>query len=223
MSAEPGSREGQGRWPRVRRLIAVVVVLLFVGLLTYGLLSKAANRRIDESLANGMAPVAPSFKLPVLDPGQLPAPLAGRLRAPLAGAEVSLAELRGVPLVLNFWASWCVPCREEAPILQHGWRKLGPRGVLFLGLNMQDLTDDARSFLKDFGITYPTIRDQGNDVAQAYGVTGVPETYFISAHGRVVDHVIGVVDPSQLAAGARAALRGRILGTASGGAHRLQR
>ena len=95
--------------------------------------------------------------------------------------------------------------------------------ILFLGLNMQDLTGDARSFLEEFSVTYPTIRDQGNDVAQSYGVTGVPETYFVSARGRVVGHVIGVVDPSQLASGANAALRGRIVGTASGGAQRPQR
>ncbi|HKB52220.1 MAG TPA: redoxin domain-containing protein [Solirubrobacterales bacterium] len=222
MEAE-GRDESGRRWPRVRRLLAIAVVILFLGLLAYGLLSKATNKAIDESLANGTAPPAPGFELPVLEPGRMPAPLERRLKAPLAGTDLSLAELRGTPFVLNFWASWCVPCREEAPILERGWRRFGPRGVLFLGLNMQDLTDDARSFLEEFKITYPTIRDQGNDVAHSYGVTGVPETYFVSARGRVVDHVIGAVDPSLLASGANAALRGRIVGTASGGAQRPQR
>lgn len=202
--------------------MAIAVVLVFVGLLVYGLLSKATNRQIDEALAEGTTPAAPGFQLPVLEPGRLPAPLA-RLRERLAGEELSLAELRGVPFVVNFWASWCIPCREEAPILEQGWRRFGPRGVLFLGLNMQDLTSDAQNFLREFGVTYPTIRDQGNDVAQAYGVTGVPETYFITARGRVAGHVIGVVDAGELAAGARAALRGRVVGTAEGGAQRPQR
>lgn len=223
MVTEAEGQEARGRRPRIGRWAAIAVVLLFVGLLTYGLLSKATNEAIDESLAHGTAPVAPNFELPVLERGELPAALSPRLRGPLGAEQLSLAELRGVPVVLNFWASWCVPCREEAPILEHGWRALGRRGVLFLGLNMQDLTDDARNFLQDFGITYPTVRDQGNDVARAYGVTGVPETYFISARGRVVDHVIGVVDPEELAAGAQAALRGRVLGTANGGARRPQR
>jgi cytochrome c biogenesis protein CcmG, thiol:disulfide interchange protein DsbE len=216
-------QEAGGRWPGVRRLLAIAVVILFLGLLTYGLLSKATNTAIDESLANGTAPPAPSFELPVLEPGSLPAPLGRQLKASLVGEELSLAELRGTPIVLNFWASWCIPCREEAPILERGWRRFGPHGVLFLGLNMQDLTGDARNFLEEFAITYPTIRDQGNNVAGDYGVTGAPETYFVSARGRVVDHVIGVVDPSQLSSGASAALRGRIVGTASGGAQRPQR
>jgi cytochrome c biogenesis protein CcmG/thiol:disulfide interchange protein DsbE len=221
VEVEGGDRKGRGL--RIRQLITVAVVILFVGLLTYGLLSKATNKGIDEALAHGTAPPAPSFELPILEPGRLPVALAGRLKAPAADGSLSLAALRGAPFVLNFWASWCVPCREEAPVLQRGWERLGRRGVLFLGLNMQDLTGDARSFLADFGITYPTIRDEGDDVARAYGVTGVPETYFISAHGRVVDHVIGVVDPSQLTAGARAAIRGRVLGTADGGAQRPRR
>lgn len=218
MSEQP---TGPGRrWPR---FLAIGAALLFVGLLVFGLLSKGTSKRIDEALARGSAPPAPSFELPVLEEGRLTPSLARQLRGPLADESLGLAELRGVPFVLNFWASWCIPCREEAPILESGWRHFGPRGVLFVGLNMQDITEDARRFLEEFEVTYPTIRDQGNDVAQAYGATGVPETYFVSARGRVVGHVIGVVSEEQLAEGAKAASSGRIAGASPGGARRPQR
>jgi len=85
------------------------------------------------------------------------------------------------------------------------------------------MTGGARAFLEEFGITYPTIRDQGDDVARDYGATGVPETYFVSARGRVVGHVVGVVDEHQLAAGVRAARNGSVSGAREGGARRPQR
>ena len=222
MSATDSERSGPIS-PYVTRAISILAIGLFVALLAYGLLSKGANGRIDQGLAEGKAPLAPEFDLPVLERGTPPKPLARRLRAAMADAELTLGELRGIPFVLNFWASWCVPCREEAPILESGWRRFGPRGVLFLGLNMQDLTGDARGFLEEFDVTYPTIRDQDDDVAQTYGTTGVPETYFVSGRGRVVGHVIGVVSEDQLAEGARAASAGRVAGAKKGGAQRPQR
>jgi cytochrome c biogenesis protein CcmG/thiol:disulfide interchange protein DsbE len=220
----PSSEHARGRLRRnAPRLLAVASVVLFLGLLAYGVTTTGESTRVDESLASGKAPLAPSFDLPVLESGDPPAPLARDLAPAFADGQLALSELDGTPFVLNFWASWCTPCREEAPTLQQGWERLGPRGILFLGLNMQDLTDDARGFLYEFGITYPTIREPSNEIARAYGATGVPETYFVSPAGRVVGHAIGVVSRRQLADGALSAKRGRVLGTVAAGASWPQR
>ena len=111
---------------------------------------------------------------------------------------MSLRELRGTPLVLNFWASWCDPCRAEAKVLERAWKQQSAGDVLFLGLDAQDAREDARDFIAQFGLTFPHVRDPGNDTQRAWGVTGLPETYFIAADGRVVGHVIGTVDDEQL-------------------------
>src|SRR5437773_721528 len=103
------------------------------------------------------------------------------------------------------------------------WRRWGRRGVVFLGLDMQDLTGDARDFLRRQSVTYPSIRDPGKGVAKSYGATGIPETYFISARGRVVAHVIGVVSDAQIDSATAAALTGRAIGRKRGGALRPPR
>jgi cytochrome c biogenesis protein CcmG/thiol:disulfide interchange protein DsbE len=209
--------------PRLPGILALSAVVLVVALLAYGLTTTAAETGIDQSLSEGEAPPAPSFELPVLEAGAIPRAVGRGLQPDLADGELGLAELEGTPFVLNFWASWCDPCREEVPILEAGWRRHGRRGVLYLGLNMQDATGDARGFLEEFGISYPTIREQGNEVARSYGATGLPETYFVSARGRVVSHVIGVVTPEQLDDGVRGAKAGRVVGALSGGARKPQR
>jgi cytochrome c biogenesis protein CcmG, thiol:disulfide interchange protein DsbE len=222
--SEPTAKDTRGPLRRhAPRTLAIVGVLALLGLLVYGLTTKADDTRVDESLARGDAPLAPAFDLPVLEPGTLPPRLDRDLRPQFADGELSLRELEGTPVVLNFWASWCIPCREEAPVLQQGWERFGPQGILFLGLNMQDLTDDARGFLDEFGVTYPSIREPSNEIARAYGTTGIPETYFISGRGRVVGHIIGVVSERQLARGAVASRSGRVVGTESGGARRPER
>jgi len=211
-SALPARRRSWGRWA------AVAVALLFVALLIYGIAAKGTSDEIDSALAEGRAPAAPEFTLEVLERGRLPARLQEPVGAALADGKVSMSELRGTPVVLNLWASWCTPCREESPRLRQGWERLGPRGIAFLGLNIQDLREDARKFSAEFGLTYPSVRDARRGVADDYGATGIPETFFVDARGRVVGHVIGVVSAGQLAAGIRAALSGEVAGTASGGA-----
>jgi cytochrome c biogenesis protein CcmG/thiol:disulfide interchange protein DsbE len=196
----------------------VGVALLFIALLIYGIAAKGTSDAIDSALAEGRAPAAPAFTLEVLERGTLPARLEEPVGGALADGKVSISELRGTPVVLNLWASWCTPCREESPRLREAWERFGSRGVAFLGLNIQDLRSDARAFSDEFGLTYPSVRDARRGVADDYGATGIPETFFVDARGRVVGHVIGVVSTDQLAAGIRAAVSGQVAGTASGGA-----
>jgi cytochrome c biogenesis protein CcmG, thiol:disulfide interchange protein DsbE len=204
-------RSTWGRW------VVIAAVALFIALLVYGLESRGPDDAIDGALTEGRAAKAPAFTLEVLDRGKIPPRLRGSLGGPLADGRLSLAELRGTPVVLNLWASWCTPCREEAPRLQKGWERWGPRGVAYLGLNIQDLRGDARGFAQRFGITHPSVRDARRGVADSYGATGIPETFFVDARGRVVGHVIGVVSERELAVGAAAASEGRVVGTVTGG------
>ena len=188
------------------RVLALVAAIAFVGLLVYGLTTKAADTSIDDALSRGEAQPAPGFELRRLDDGVVRKP---PWRSAAADGRVSLAELRGTPVVLNFWASWCDPCRAEAPRLERAWRSVRRRGVLFVGLDQQDTREDARDFIRTFGLTFPQVRDPTNDTARAWGVSGIPETFFVDRGGRVVSHVIGVVSDAQLAAGIRAAELGR--------------
>jgi cytochrome c biogenesis protein CcmG, thiol:disulfide interchange protein DsbE len=216
-AAGPRSGSASERPRRAGRFVAVALVALFLALLAYGLSTKGHDDRIDQALASGRAIAAPAFTLDLLDQGSLPPAIDRRAGTAFERRRVSLRDLRGTPVVLNMWASWCTPCREEARRLEQGWARLGPRGLLFLGLDIQDLRGDARAFSREFGVTYPSVRDAGRDTANRYGATGIPETFFVDARGRVVGHVIGVVSERQLRAGALAALTGRVAGTSAGG------
>ena len=126
---------------------------------------------------------APPFTLP---------PLGG-------GTAVSLDSLRGRPLVLNFWASWCVPCVHEHPTLLRAARQYGQE-VRFLGILYEDTETDAQAFLAEHGVAFPSLVDPGGRTAIAYGLGGVPETYFIDAQGRVISKYVGPLDPATLSA-----------------------
>ena len=202
------------------RLAAGLVAAAFVALLAYGIVTKSNSTSIDDSIRAGRSIAGPGLDLPVLVPGQGAAP---RVRVAEADGRLRLSELRGAPVILNFWASWCVPCRQEAPTLQRFWLAQRAGGAVVLGLDMQDVSDDALAFVRQFGMTYPNVRDQGNDVARRYGTTGIPETFFISPAGRVVGHVIGVVSPAQLSGGLAAARAGCSLGVRRGGQRRKTR
>lgn len=124
--------------------------------------------------------------------------------------RVRLSELRGHPVVLNFWASWCDPCRREAPLLESAWRRESG-DVLFLGVNQNDTRSDALGFLRRFAITYPSLREDGDTTAIRWGVRGFPVTFFIATDGHVVAQSIGRLRAAQLRDGLAAARTGRLV------------
>ena len=194
---------------RLIPLVATLAGLALVALLAYGVTARSPDRSIDQRIAAGKPARAPGFALSPL-PAPLPlAPSAGvsAFRAAAHDGRVELSELRGTPVVLNIWASWCDPCQKEAPTLRRGWATARGQGVLFLGLDTQDTVSDAQAFTEGFKLTYPSVRDKGRDVLARFGATGIPETYFISRRGLVVAHVPGVISLRQLAAGVLAARR----------------
>lgn len=145
----------------LRRAAFVLGPLLFVALLAVGMFRSAGPRSVAGSRV-------PEFELPVLGgPG-----------------TIGSRDLKGSPVVVNFWASWCIPCREEAPVLEGAWQKYRPKGVRFLGVNMQDAEEDANEFVAEFGITYPSVRDVDQELARDFGVRGLPETFFIDHRWR---------------------------------------
>lgn len=208
-SAAPPESGGLGFIRSAVRFAALLACAGLMGLLVYGVAARSPDTTVDDSLANARAPSAPGFTLAVLHRGDLGPQLTPSAGRALADGRVSLQELRGQRVVLNFWASWCIPCREEAPLLERTWRNARREGVLFVGLDMQDVTADARDFLRHFRIDYLNVRDPSNTVARRYGVTGLPETFFITPDGRIVSHVIGVSTPTDLRDGIDATATGR--------------
>ena len=181
LSAEPESK-GRSLLVRLLRVAAVSLVLAMLALLIWALLASNRGATLVSQIADGKNPAAPPFTLSIIwphsetwPPTAVPALSDGRL---------SLEELRGHPVVVNFFASWCVACKDEAPLLhQEASRRAGK--VLFLGLDVQDLTGAARDFARKYHIKDVAIRDRSNAVYTAYGLTGVPESFFIDPRGRV--------------------------------------
>jgi cytochrome c biogenesis protein CcmG/thiol:disulfide interchange protein DsbE len=205
---------------RTLRGAGVIAAVAFVALLAYGLTTKATNTTIDDSLSRGQSVPAPDFRLPALAQGSPAGAAAAAWKRAAADGEVSLDELRGTPLVINFWASWCDPCRAEAKVLERGWRREGSGNVLFVGLDVNDAREDAGNFIRQFGLTFPHVRDADTGTKHDWGVTGLPETFFVGADGRVVGHVIGSLDDAQLRDGVAAARAGRPTAADQGGDQR---
>lgn len=158
--------QSQSIWQRMGRFLAYTVVLALLGLLAMGLI-KVQNG----PLASGMAP---DFTLETFD-----------------GATITLSELRGQVVVINFWASWCPPCREEAAYLERTWRKYKEQSVVLIGVDYVDTDKEALAYIKEFDITYPNGPDLGTRISQAYNIQGVPETFYVAKNGELRGVKIG--------------------------------
>jgi cytochrome c biogenesis protein CcmG, thiol:disulfide interchange protein DsbE len=170
----------------IRLALVTVIVGGVVGLLAYGFTRDA--RYIRSPI---IAKQAPSFTLTLFD-----------------GKVIRLEDFRGKAVLINFWASWCVPCRAEAKTLEAAWQSYKDRGVVFLGIDIQDKEEDARVFIKEFGITYLNGRDASGKIAIDYGVWGIPETFFIDRSGGVTYKHVGEIGAQTIAAKLDEALRG---------------
>jgi cytochrome c biogenesis protein CcmG/thiol:disulfide interchange protein DsbE len=139
------------------------------------------------------------------DPRYIPSPLIGR-PAPdfqltlFDGSQLRLSDLRGKVVFINFWASWCPPCRAEASDLEAAWKIFKDRDVVFLGVAIQDQKEDAMTFIREFNVTYPNGMDAAGNIAINFGVWGIPETFFINREGVITYKHVGTLGTGLLAA-----------------------
>jgi cytochrome c biogenesis protein CcmG, thiol:disulfide interchange protein DsbE len=159
------------RWPRV-------VALLLPAILFVAVLGVATLRKVN-TLGPGSR--APAFTAPQLG----------------GSGSISLSQFRGKPVLLNFWASWCGPCKDEAPLLRQAYTTYGSR-VHFLGIDERDALTSALAFERDNHIPYPSARDEGFHIYDDYGLTGQPESFFIDQNGVIVQHVPGPLTRREL-------------------------
>jgi thiol-disulfide isomerase/thioredoxin len=182
----PGSTANERRRRPFLRVAQVCSVLLVAGLfalLVARMTEASRGGDLVAAIRDGKKPVAPAFRLSVIWPHTETWPPALR---PLVTRKISPADLRGWPVVVNFWASWCIPCKQEAPEVERIWQSFRSKGVVVVGVDTKDFSGDARSFMRHYGLTYPIVRDGDGSLWGPYGVTGVPETRVIDRNGKYV-------------------------------------
>ncbi|HEY7065653.1 MAG TPA: TlpA disulfide reductase family protein [Chloroflexota bacterium] len=199
----------------LRRLVigGIWVGLLgLLGLLAWGVFRVSAADTINAAAGgpartnwDGRAIVmkarpAPELRVALFPEQQAALGAAGQAATGQNHGQLRLADLAGQPVVINFWASWCQPCRQEAGVLERFAREYEPRGVAFVGVNLWDSDDKARAFLDEFGASYRNGVDAGGGAAIEFGVTGLPETYFVDRDGQLVRKFIGPITERALRA-----------------------
>lgn len=167
------SLEPTARSKRTGLIVAFAVILALLGLLAWGLRKVQAG-----PVESGMAP---DFTLTSFD-----------------GRTLTLSELRGQVVIINFWASWCPPCREEAAYLEQTWRKYKDKGVIFIGVDWVDTEKEALAYMDEFDLTYFNGPDIGTRIAQAYNIQGVPETFYVAKNGELRGVHIGPLKSPEL-------------------------
>lgn len=155
------------------RVLAYALLIGLLGLMGWGVV-RAATGPLD-------AGAAPDFTLTTFE-----------------GETITLSELQGQVVVINFWASWCPPCREEAAYLERTWREYQDQGVMFIGVDYADTEKEALAYIDEFDITYPNGPDVGTRISQAYRIRGVPETFFVDRQGQLRGVHIGPLKAPQL-------------------------
>ena len=158
-----------------RRAVPILVSLAgacLVGLLVYGVSARSASRTLDEQVAQSRHP---------------PAPDATRMLPTLEGhGDAALASFKGKIVVLNFWASWCVPCQVEAPLLERAQSQLERHGGTVLGVTYLDASPDSQGFVRRYHLTYPNLRDDNGAFAHSYGTDQLPESFIVDRRGRIL-------------------------------------
>jgi cytochrome c biogenesis protein CcmG/thiol:disulfide interchange protein DsbE len=164
----------------VARGVAVGLVVLLFALLVWKLVSDEGGD-LARAASDGERPDAPDFTLERLD----------------QDGELALSSLEGKAVVVNFWASWCGPCKEEAPVLEELWQANRKNGLVVVGLDARDFRRDARRFAERYGLTFPLVFDGPGDTLDDWGVTGFPETFVVDRDGRVVEALVGAVNSDE--------------------------
>ncbi len=183
----PPQRPLSKRPGRRKSLIVGVVILVNIGLLAF-LLTQLLTPATTPSSDPIVGHPAPGFTLSALEPAT-------------GKRTLSLSDYKGKAIVLNFWASWCVPCKEEMPLLENTWRQLQAQGkdVIVIGIDYQESSSAAASFLQQNGVTYPAALDASGSIASAYGIASLPDTFFINRDRIVVSKALREITAQTLA------------------------
>lgn len=160
------SANARSRWIKVSLLL--VPALAFLALMTLAVLNRDPAPQVGDP--------APAFEAELLG----------------GGGTLALDDLKGKPVVVNFWASWCVPCKEEAPLLREAQERYGDE-IAFVGIDIRDARDDAMDFAPNYGPGFLHVRDEDLTIYDSFGLTGQPETFFIDENGVILEHIPGPV------------------------------